>query len=128
MANNSKASVACQEVDTRDGIKAAKFLGKIAKKTNDLTVVNILNVARTPISQLGFNVGAGGMITMDLKEVTVDALLKGDSLTFWVQEGRYGVWSTMSVKPLRIVKPASMQGRTVTSGGGRASPEAVRLY
>ena len=103
-----KAPVACREVTMKDGIKYAMFKGQVSEVRSHVVVVEIANVAGTPISEIGFDVHTGGRITMDGVEKKVEDLRVGDELTFWVREEQFGVSPTLTEKPLRIVSPAAM--------------------
>ena len=104
-----KAPAACRAVVEKNGVKYAQFDGHVKKVDKDVVEVEIHNVANTAISQIGFEVGSGGMINLNGKEVRVKDLKLGDLLTFWVPEGVYGISPTMTERPLRIVKPTAMQ-------------------
>jgi|SRR5579871_1593741 len=103
-----KAPVACREVTVKDGIKYAKFNGKVAKVGADLVQVEISDVADIPISTIAFQVGVGGRVTVNNTEERVKDLRVGDVLTFWVREGQFGVSPTLQEQPLRIIKPDAM--------------------
>ena len=103
-----KAPVACREVVVKNGVKYAMFKGAVSKVHSHVVVVEISNVAGTPISEIGFDVGAGGRVTMDGVAKKVKDLRVGDQLTFWVREDQFGVSPTLTEKPLRIVNPTAM--------------------
>ena len=103
-----KAPVSCREVTVKDGIKYAKFNGKVSKVGKKLVEVEMSNVADTPVSTIAFEVGVGGRVTLDdQKEERVKDLKVGDILTFWVKEGAFGVSPTLDA-PVRIIKPIPM--------------------
>lgn len=103
-----KAPVACREVTVKDGIKYAKFDGKVAKVDSHAVQVEVSDVMDIPISTVGFQVGVGGKVTMGGKEMPVRDLKVGDELTFWVREGQFGISPTLTEQPLRFIKPDSM--------------------
>jgi hypothetical protein len=103
-----KAPAACRAVVVKDGLKYAQFDGHVKKVGKNVVEVEIHNVANTPISEIGFEVGTGGTINMNGKVVKVKDLQKGDLLTFWVPEGVYGISPTMAERPLKVVKPTAM--------------------
>lgn len=103
-----KAPVACREVTVKDGVKYAMFMGKVSKVDSQMVNVEVSNVAGTPISTIGFQVGVGGRVTINGVEKKVKDLQVSDDLTFWVEEGQFGISPTLAVKPIPIVKPKAM--------------------
>ncbi len=103
-----KAPVACREVIVKGGVKYAKFEGVVSKVHSHVVVVEISNVAGTPISKIGFDVGTGGRITLDGTTKKVKDLRVGDRLSLWVREDQFGISPTLTERPLRIVKPTAM--------------------
>jgi hypothetical protein len=103
-----KAPAACREVVVKDGVKYAKFNGKVSKVGHHFVQVAILDVADIPISSIAFEIGAGGEITVGDTVESVKDLKLGDKLSFWVPEGQFGVSPTLTAKPMKIIKPESM--------------------
>jgi hypothetical protein len=103
-----KAAAACREVTVNDGIKYAKFNGKVSKVSGSFVQVEVSDVADIPISTIAFQVGVGGKITIDGKIERVRDLKVGDQLTFWVREGQFGVSPTLVDEPMPIIKPEAM--------------------
>jgi hypothetical protein len=84
-----KAAVACQDVQVKDGVKYAKFIGKVIKVTKTDIEVETLNVAGTPISKGKWLKDPNETMMVDGKEVKANKLKKGDELTFWVAENQF---------------------------------------
>jgi hypothetical protein len=103
-----KAAAACRDVTVQDGVKFAKFNGKVSKVGHNFVQVEVSDVADTPISTIAFQIGVGGRITMDDKVVKVSDLKLGDKLTFWVHEGKYGISPTLTDQPMTIIKPEAV--------------------
>jgi hypothetical protein len=103
-----KAPAACREITVNNGVKYAKFNGKVSKTGSTLVQVEISDVADIPISTIAFQVGVGGRVTVDGREESVKDLKVGDVLTFWVREGQFGVSPTLTDRPMTIVKPDAM--------------------
>jgi hypothetical protein len=103
-----KAPAACREITVNNGVKYAKFDGKVSKTGSTLVQVEISDVADIPISTIAFQVGVGGRVTVDGREEKVKDLKVGDVLTFWVREGQFGVSPTLTDQPMTIVKPDAM--------------------
>jgi hypothetical protein len=103
-----KAPAACREVTVMDGVKYAKFNGKVSKVGENFVQVEVSDVADIPISTIAFQVGVGGRVTMGDKVEKVKDLKLGDLLTFWVREGQFGISPTLTDRPLTIVKPDAM--------------------
>jgi hypothetical protein len=102
------APVTCQAVTVRDGVKYAKFYGKVSKVDHQSVQVAISDVGNFPVSTIEFEVGQGGRITLGEKSEMVKDLHVGDLLTFWVREGEFGVSPTLADRPIPIVKPEAM--------------------
>jgi hypothetical protein len=103
-----KAPAACREVTVKDGIKYAKFNGKVSKVGGGFVQVEVSDVADIPISTIAFQIGVGGKITIDGKIERVRDLKVADQLTFWVREGQFGVSPTLADEPMPIIKPEAM--------------------
>jgi hypothetical protein len=103
-----KAPVTCQEVTIKDGVKYAKFNGKVSKVNHQRVQVEITDVGDIPVSTIEFEVGQGGLITLGDKTEKVKDLRIGDQLTFWVREGEFGVSPTLVDRPIAIIKPEPM--------------------
>lgn len=103
-----KAPVTCQEVTLKDGVKYAKFYGKVSKVDRQIVEVQIFDVGAIPVSMIAFEVGQGGRITVEDKTETVKDLRLGDKLTFWVREGEFGVSPTLADRPIPMIKPEAM--------------------
>jgi hypothetical protein len=106
-----KAAAACREVTLNDGVKFAKFNGKVSKVGHNFVQVEVSDVADIPISTIAFQIGVGGRITLDDKVIKVADLRLGDKLTFWVHEGEFGISPTFTDRPMSIIKPEA-QGPT----------------
>jgi hypothetical protein len=103
-----KAAAACREVTVKDGIKYAKFNGKVSKVGNNFVQVEVSDVADIPISTIAFQTGVGGRITLNDKIIKVADLRLGDKLTFWVHEGQFGISPTLTDQPMSIIKPEAV--------------------
>jgi hypothetical protein len=103
-----KAPVECREVTVKDGIKYAKFNGKVSKVDHLFVQVEVSDVADIPVSTIAFQVGVGGRITLNDKEERVSDLKVGDQLTFWVREGAFGISPTLVAEPIAVIKPEAM--------------------
>lgn len=103
-----KAPAACRAVETLEGVKYAKFVGKVSKVGSTFVEVAVTDVADYPISTIAFEIGVGGRITVNDKVEKVSELKVDDRLTFWVKEGDFGISPTLTDKPMRILKPDAM--------------------
>jgi hypothetical protein len=108
LADNPKAPAACRDVVVKDGVKYATFDGKVTKVGHHFVQVAISDVMGIPISTIAFEIGTGGRITVGDKVETVKELTPGDKLTFWIQEGKFGISPTLTDQPMKIVKPDVM--------------------
>ena len=106
-----KAAAACREVTLKDGVKFAKFNGKVSKVGNNFVQVEVSDVADIPISTIAFQTNVGGRVTLNDKTIKVADLRLGDKLTFWVHEGQFGISPTLTDQPMSIIKPEA-QGAT----------------
>jgi hypothetical protein len=104
-----KAPAACRDVTVKDGVKYAKFNGKVSKVSDTYVQVEISDVGNFPISTIAFQVGVGGQVTMNDKVEKVKDLKVGDQLTFWVPEGQFGISPTLADRPIAIIKPEGMK-------------------
>ena len=86
-------------------MQMCRFWSAIRKHRQPVVVWKCANVANDPISDIAFEVGVGGRVTVNDKVEKVSQLKAGDVLTFWVREGVFGVSPTLSDEPMRIIKP-----------------------
>lgn len=108
LKDHPNAPVTCQEVSVKDGVKYAKFYGKVSKVQSQRVEVEISDVGAIPVSTIAFEVGKGGRITIGDKTERVKDLRIGDQLTFWVREGEFGISPTLTDQPIAIIKPEPM--------------------
>jgi hypothetical protein len=90
------------------GSQRRTFDGTVTKVGHHFVQVAISDVMGIPISTIAFEIGTGGRITVGDKVETVKDLMLGDKLTFWIQEGKFGISPTLTDEPMKIVKPDAM--------------------
>jgi hypothetical protein len=84
-----RAPAHCQTVETQDGVKYAKFEGKVVTVDPSHVEVDIVNVADTPDTAIDLNQGSDDAILINNKPGRMADLKTHDTMTFWVQEGMY---------------------------------------
>ena len=92
-----KAPVACQTVEVKDGVKYAKFSGRVVNVEGGNVELDVHNVAGTSIGKSKWSATPDSIVMVGDKEEKVSELKKGDDLTFWIAE------NTMKLAP----KPGS---------------------
>jgi hypothetical protein len=97
-----RAPAACQTVDMKDGVKYAKFEGKVLDVNADSVKVAIVNVAGTPSGEVAWHTTADDDIMINNKMSKVADLKKGDGLEFWVQEGKFLISTSPGAHQLPI--------------------------
>ena len=102
LAEYPRAPAGCQTVEVQNGVKYAKFSGKVVKVTANHVAVEITNVAGTPGASLDWNVKPDDEMLIHDKPEKVGDLKKGDSITFWVQEKMYKIFLAPGGKALPI--------------------------
>ena len=70
----------------------------------DSVTVNVVNVAGTPGAALAWHAGMDEPLMINDKEAKVGDLKKGDTVTFYVQEGKFTIFMHPGGKPLPITK------------------------
>jgi hypothetical protein len=99
-----KAPAACQEGRVYKGKKYAKFNGKVSDTETDSLTVQLLNVSGDVLSTLTFKPSAKAKVMVNGKAETYSDLRVGDTLTFWVPENRFSIYSapgaTSSASPV----------------------------
>jgi hypothetical protein len=103
-----KAPVACREITVKDGVKYAKFNGKVSKVGEHFVQVAISDVADIPVSTIAFEIGVGGRVTVGDDGTMVKDLKVGTVLTFWVREQQFGVSPTLTDHPMAIIQPEAL--------------------
>jgi hypothetical protein len=104
-----KAAAACRLVVVRNGIQFAEFKGIVSQVNHDVIQVEISDVAGIPLSTIAFLSGKDGQVVIDETGKQVNTLTRGDHLTFWIREGRFGVSPTLKDHPMLIVPPARVE-------------------
>ncbi len=108
LKEHPRAPAGCQEVDTRNGMRYAKFSGTVKSMSNGTAVVAMKNVAGTEVGNITVSTSGGGMVTINGKETKASDLKVGDNLNFYVKEGEFGASPTMSDAPAKTVTPKPM--------------------
>jgi hypothetical protein len=90
----------------RDGVQYAEFDGTISHVNHDVVQVDVSDAVGMPLSTITFLTGRDGMVVIDNSGKAVGNLARGDHLTFWIREGRYGLSPTLKDRPMLIVEPA----------------------
>lgn len=104
-----KAAAACRHVVVRNGIQFAEFEGIVSQVNHDVIQVEISDVAGIPLSTIAFLTGKDGHVVIDETGKQVNTLVRGDRLTFWIREGRFGVSPTLKDQPMLIVRPERVE-------------------
>ncbi len=104
-----KAAAACRQVVVRNGIQFAEFEGIVSQVNHDVIQVEISDVAGIPLSTIAFLSGKDGQVVLDETGTQVNTLKRGDHLTFWIREGRFGVSPTLKDHPMLIIRPERVE-------------------
>jgi hypothetical protein len=89
-----RAPAVCTQVDMKNGVKSAKFTGKVVSREKGAITVQFLNVAGDPVGGMEpatFTPAEGAKLTVNGKTTKYSDLKKGDTLNFWVSENRAGI-------------------------------------
>ena len=108
LKEHPRAPAGCQEVDTRNGVRYAKFSGTVKSMTATNATVAMKNVAGTELGTIKVDTGGGAMVTINGKETKAGDLKVGDNLNFYVKEGDFGASPMMMEMPAKTVMPKSM--------------------
>ena len=108
LKEHPRAPAGCQEVDTRNGIKYAKFSGTVKAVSAGSATVAMKNVAGTELGTIKVDTGGGAMVTINGKETKASDLKAGDNLNFYVKEGDFGASPTMVETAPKTVTPKAM--------------------
>jgi hypothetical protein len=108
LKEHPNAPAGCQEVDTRNGVKYAKFSGTVKSVSSGEAMVAMKNVAGTERGMIKVNVGGDKMIMINGKQEKASDVKPGDNLNFYVKEGDFGASPTMEPEMPATVTPKSM--------------------
>ncbi len=108
LKEHPRAPAGCQEVDTRNGVKYAKFSGTVKSIAGGQATVAMKNVAGTEGTTIKVDTNTGGMVTINGKETKASELKVGDNLNFYVKEGDFGASPTMAPAATTTVTPKAM--------------------
>jgi hypothetical protein len=89
-----RAPAVCRQVDVKNGVKSAKFTGKVVSRDKGAITVQFLNVAGDAVAGMEpatFTPAEGARLTVNGKTTKYSDLKNGDTLNFWVSENRAGI-------------------------------------
>jgi hypothetical protein len=86
-----RLAAACQKVEVQNGIKYAKFTGRVVLVNTHHVVVAVVNEAGVAGGAIKWKTPAEDDLTINDKQSKIGDLNKGDTLTFWIQEGKLTV-------------------------------------
>jgi VCBS repeat-containing protein len=108
LKEHPRAPAGCQEVDTRNGVKYAKFSGTVKSISGSQATVAMKNVAGTEVGNITVDTTGNAMVKINGKETKASDLKAGDNLNFYVKEGDFGASPTMGdMMPAKPVMPKS---------------------
>jgi hypothetical protein len=107
LKDHPNAPAGCQEVDTRDGVKYAKFSGTVKSVSNGEATVAMKNVAGTERGSIKVDVSGDKMIMINGKQTKASDVKPGDNLNFYVKEGDFGATTVMEPEKPMSVTPKS---------------------
>ena len=108
LKDHPNAPAGCQEVDTRDGVRYAKFSGTVKSVSGGQATVAMKNVAGTERGTIMVDVSGDKMITINGKQEKAGDVKPGDNLNFYVKEGDFGASPTMEPEKSATVMPKPM--------------------
>ena len=108
LQEHPRAPAGCQAVVTRDGVKFAKFSGRVRAVSATQATVAMMNVAGTEGTTIMLDTSGGAMVTINGKDTKASDLKVGDSLNFYVREGQFGASPTMTMSAPAVVTPKAM--------------------
>ena len=108
LKEHPRAPAGCQAVVTRDGVKFAKFSGRVRAVSATQATVAMMNVAGTEGTTIKLDTSGGAMVTINGKDTKASDLKVGDSLNFYVREGQFGASPTMTMSAPAVVTPKAM--------------------
>jgi len=107
LKEHPRAPAGCQEVDTRNGVKYAKFSGTVKAMKDTHATVAMKNVAGTEVGNIMVDTTGNAMVKINGKDTKASDLKVGDNLNFYVKEGDFGASPTMEEMPSKAMTPKS---------------------
>ena len=107
LKEHPRAPAGCQEVDTRNGVRYAKFSGTVKSVKDGQASVAMKNVAGTEVGNITVATGGDAMVKINGKDTKASDLKVGDNLNFYVKEGDFGASPTMGDMPSKPMTPKS---------------------
>jgi len=95
-----RAAVACQTVEVKNGVRYAKFVGRVTKVNADSMELEVHNVAGTAVGTSLWHTTPDETLSIGGREAKAKDLKKGDELTFWVAEGSAEMAPKPGAKPI----------------------------
>jgi hypothetical protein len=108
LKDHPNAPAGCQEVDTRDGVRYAKFSGTVKSVSGGEATVAMKNVAGTERGTVKVDVSGDKMIMINGKQQKAADVKPGDNLNFYVKEGDFGAAAAMEPEKSMTVAPKPM--------------------
>lgn len=104
-----KAGAACREVIMKDGQKWARFDARLVKLKGDQVTVDFLDTSREPLETMTFIVSPDARVVVNGKKVSYDALERGETLSFWLPEGKIGFYAAPGAAQFKEIKVAEVE-------------------
>jgi hypothetical protein len=115
LAKYPNAPAACQEVVEANGQKWARFSAKTEKVKNGQATFAFSDTYGNSITHLTFSFTPDAQVTVDGQPTLASNLRKGDEVTFWVPENRFGFYAqagaTTENSQFRLVSSESATGK-----------------
>jgi hypothetical protein len=114
LAKYPSAPSACQQVVEANGHKWARFTGKTESVRNGRATFAFSDTYGNPVTHLTFAFTPDAQINMDGRPTMVSSLKKGDEITLWVPENRFGFYAQPGAgenKHFRLVSSESGTGQ-----------------
>jgi hypothetical protein len=94
-----RAPAACREVVMRDGQKWIRFEAEVVSVTGNDVNANFIDEFDQVVANLTFAAQPDARVVVDGREMKYSALQKGDTLTFWMSENRFGFYGSPNDNP-----------------------------
>jgi hypothetical protein len=109
LKEHPRAPAGCQEVDTRNGMKYAKFSGTVKSIAGNQATVAMKNVAGTEVGNITVDTSGNAMVKINGKDTKASDLKAGDNLNFYVKEGDFGASPSMAdgAAPMKVAPKAN---------------------
>jgi hypothetical protein len=93
----------CQEVREKEGGIYIRFIGEVVSTSKDKVTVHVKDRGGKDVSEMELGWDPGQKLKVGGREMSFSELRKGDTLDFWIERSKWGLFSKPGSSSLKIL-------------------------